>query len=142
MRSKQCIVSHFFWNFAHVFVDVKMGGGTYECIVQECSNSIANALEWLPSCTKPSKSYAHVSAFLWFGISRFIHPYPLALDPLFDLYAGPSVRGRQLYCRACNFKKQLLYLLCWAEWYTIVNGYWHNNISFKRYAVIRDPNQH
>ena len=24
---------------------------------------------------------------------------------VFDFYAGPSVRGRQLYCRACNLKK-------------------------------------
>ena len=23
---------------------------------------------------------------------------------VFDFYAGPSARGRQLYCRACNFK--------------------------------------
>ena len=26
------------------------------------------------------------------------------LPPVFDFYAGPSARGRQLYCRACNFK--------------------------------------
>ena len=26
------------------------------------------------------------------------------LSAVFDFYAGPSARGRQLYCRACNFK--------------------------------------
>ena len=26
------------------------------------------------------------------------------LSSVFDFYAGPSARGRQLYCRACNFK--------------------------------------
>ena len=26
------------------------------------------------------------------------------IGPVFDFYAGPSARGRQLYCRACNFK--------------------------------------
>ena len=25
-------------------------------------------------------------------------------SPVVDFYAGPSARGRQLYCRACNFK--------------------------------------
>ena len=31
-------------------------------------------------------------------------PHSMCLKPVFDFYAGPSVRGRQLYCRACNFK--------------------------------------
>ena len=30
--------------------------------------------------------------------------FPYRLLPVFDFYAGPSARGRQLYCRACNFK--------------------------------------
>ena len=80
-------------------------------------------------------------------LSRFKHI--VAWRPVFDFYAGPSARGRQLYCRACNFKKrvgpvgrQLLYLLCWAEWSTTVNGYWRNKILFKRYTFSYDPNQH
>ena len=28
----------------------------------------------------------------------------LYVSTVFDFYAGPSARGRQLYCRACNFK--------------------------------------
>ena len=26
------------------------------------------------------------------------------MSPVLDFYAGPSARGRQLYCRACNFE--------------------------------------
>ena len=32
------------------------------------------------------------------------YPCQMVLLPVFDFYAGPSARGRQLYCRACNFK--------------------------------------
>ena len=38
--------------------------GLIECLVQDCSNSIANALELLQPCTKPSKCCSfHVSRF-------------------------------------------------------------------------------
>ena len=35
--------------------------------------------------------------------------------------------------------RQLLYLLCWAEWSTTVNGYLRNKILFKRYTFSYDP---
>ena len=51
-------------------------------LVQDCSNSSANALELLQSRTKPliySKNYTHFSYFfslvLWFGTGWF-YPYP------------------------------------------------------------------
>ena len=47
------------------------------------TSSKDNALRWMPWDLTDDKS---------------------ALVPVFDFYAGPSARGRQLYCRACNFK--------------------------------------
>ena len=49
--------------------------------------------------------------------------------------------GLQLQKRIGPVGRQLLYLLCWAEWSTTVNGYWHK-ILFKRYIFTYDPNQH
>ena len=34
-------------------------------------------------------------------LETYINTYT---DAVFDFYAGPSARGRQLYCWACNFK--------------------------------------
>ena len=50
--------------------------------------------------------------------------------------------GLQLQKRVGPVGRQLLYLICWAEWSTNVNGYWRNKILFKRYTFIHDPNQH
>ena len=50
--------------------------------------------------------------------------------------------GLQLQKRVGPVGRQLLYLICWAEWSTNVNGYWRNKILFKRYTFIYDPNQH
>ena len=50
--------------------------------------------------------------------------------------------GLQLQKRVGPVGRQLLYLICWAEWSTNVNGYWRNKILFKRYTFIYDLNQH
>ena len=50
--------------------------------------------------------------------------------------------GLQLQKRVGPAGRQLLYLLYWADSSTIVKGYWHNKILFKRYTFSDDPDQH
>ena len=47
--------------------------------------------------------------------------------------------GLQLQKRVGPVGRQLLYLLCWAEWSTTVIGYLRNKILFKRYTFSYDP---
>ena len=67
---------------------------------------------------------------------------------VFDFYAGPSARGRQLYCWACNFKNMSalltgnFYTPYWSESSATVKGYWHNKILLKRYIFSYDPFHH
>ena len=43
--------------------------------------------------------------------------------------------GLQLHKRVGPAGRQHLYLLCWAEWSTIFNGYWHNKIIFHKIYI-------
>ena len=47
----------------------------------------------------------------------------LQILAVFDFYAGPSAQGRQLYCRACNFKNVSALLAGnFYTWYVEPNG--------------------
>ena len=72
----------------------------------------------------------HAINSVWF-LRRPVGPRPATL-----------LSGLQLQKRVGPVGRQLLYLICWAEWSTNVNGYWRNKILFKRYTFIYDPNQH
>ena len=51
------------------------------------------------------------------------------LVPVFDFYAGPSARGRQLYCRACNFKNMSALL---------TGNFYNSYIDPNRLPLLRD----
>ena len=51
MIGDQCCGENMAAPCLHVLLNVK---GSIDCLVQDCSNSSANALEFLQSCTKPS----------------------------------------------------------------------------------------
>ena len=87
-------------------------------LVQKRWNYVANELwtislhgvTWISKCihykvcdeiTYPFPKFNGITIELWKWISNFITHMT---GPVFDFYAGPSARGRQLYCRACNFK--------------------------------------
>ena len=57
--------------------------GYIEGLVQDCSNSISNALELLSSCTKPSiyeMSHYQISTMHKKGTSFFLRTYPISID--------------------------------------------------------------
>ena len=45
----------------------------------------------------------HANKF-WYNLKLHLVCKVGMVQAVFDFYAGPSARGRQLYCRACNFK--------------------------------------
>ena len=49
--------------------------------------------------------------------------------PVFDFYAGPSARGRQIYCRACNFKN---------VWALLAGNFCTSYIDPNRLPLFRD----
>ena len=65
-----------FWNDFQTCQTMN-GKEHFDGLVQDCSNSIANALELLQFCTKPSIWYSHSVFHMWLQEKHDLEPLPL-----------------------------------------------------------------
>ena len=63
-------------------------------LVQECSNSVANALELLPSCSRPSifKNSHHTDICVWICAYVCIHPQSFSVPINMCVYMKPTTK--------------------------------------------------